>query len=137
MQALILAAGMGKRLKSLTKDNTKCMIKVNGETIIERMLSQLDGLGLSKIVIVTGYEGEKLVEFVSELEIDTPLEFIHNEIYYRTNNIYSLYLAKDCLLEEDTLLLESDLVFEDAAINRIIDDPYPNLALVAKFESWM
>jgi len=137
MQALILAAGMGKRLKSLTKDNTKCMIKVNGETIIERMLSQLDGLGLSKIIIVTGYEGEKLVEFVSELEIDTPLEFIHNEIYYRTNNIYSLYLAKDCLLEEDTLLLESDLVFEDAAINKIIDDFYPNLALVAKFESWM
>ncbi len=137
MQALILAAGMGKRLKALTKENTKCMIKVNGETIIERMLSQLDGLGLSKIVIVTGYEGEKLVEFVSELEIDTPLEYIHNEIYYQTNNIYSLYLAKDRLLAEDTLLLESDLVFENAAINKIIDNPYPNLALVAKFESWM
>ena len=57
MQAIILAAGMGKRLKELTQDNTKCMVKVDGISLIERALGQLDRLGLSKIVIVVGYEG--------------------------------------------------------------------------------
>ena len=61
MQGLILAAGMGRRLKELTSDNTKCMVKVNGVTLIDRALHQLDALGLSKIVIVVGYEGQKLI----------------------------------------------------------------------------
>lgn len=137
MQAIILAAGMGKRLKELTRDNTKCMVKVNGVTMIERLLKQLDELSLSRIVIVIGYKGEKLIEFISTLDIKTPIIYVENEIYYRTNNIYSLYLARNYLLEDDTLLLESDLIFEDAVLKRIIDDPYPNLALVAKYESWM
>jgi histidinol-phosphate/aromatic aminotransferase/cobyric acid decarboxylase-like protein/choline kinase len=137
MQAIILAAGMGKRLKELTRDNTKCMVKVNDTTLIERMLSQLDRLNLSKIVIVIGYEGQKLVDFINQLDIKTKIVYVNNPIYYRTNNIYSLYLAKDYLLKEDTLLLESDLIFEDAVLDRIIKDSYPNLALVAKFESWM
>lgn len=137
MQAIILAAGMGKRLKDLTEDNTKCMVRVNGVTMIERMLSQLDELDLSRIVIVIGYRGEKLVDFISTLKINTPIEYVNNDIYYKTNNIYSLYLAREYLLREDTLLLESDLIFEDAVLRKIVDDPYPNLALVAKYESWM
>ena len=64
MQAIILAAGMGKRLKELTSENTKCMMKVNGITLIERMLSQLDQFGLSKIVIVIGYKGERLRNYI-------------------------------------------------------------------------
>ena len=63
MQAIILAAGMGKRLKELTQDNTKCMVKVDGISLIERALGQLDRLGLSKIVIVVGYEGQKLIDY--------------------------------------------------------------------------
>lgn len=137
MQAVILAAGMGKRLKDLTSDNTKCMVKVNGVTMVERMLSQLDSLKLSKIVIVIGYEGHKLVDFINTLDIKTNIEYVENAIYYKTNNIYSLYLAKDYLLEEDTLLLESDLIFEDSILEKIINHPYPNLAVVDKFESWM
>jgi len=137
MQAMILAAGMGKRLKELTNDNTKCMVKVNGVTLIERMLSQLDRLNLSRITIVVGYKSAELIDFVSTLNIHTPVNYVNNDIYYKTNNIYSLYLARDYLLKEDTLLLESDLIFEDSVLQRIIDDPYPNLALVAKYENWM
>ncbi len=137
MQAIILAAGMGKRLKELTDDNTKCMVKVNGVTIIDRMLRQLEKLRLSRIIIVIGYKGQKLVDYISGLQITTPIVYVTNEIYDKTNNIYSLYLARDFLLAEDTLLLESDLVFEDAVLERIIHDPYPSLALVAKYESWM
>ena len=79
MQAIILAAGMGKRLKELTRDNTKCMVKVNGVTLIERMLKQLDKLNLSKVVIVVGYEGKKLINYIGGLKIDFACKriFVH------------------------------------------------------------
>ena len=137
MQAIILAAGMGKRLKELTADETKCMIKVNGITLIERALSQLETLDLSKIIIVVGYKGDKLINFIQTLPFSTPIEFVTNPIYDTTNNIYSLYLARDLMLKEDTLLLESDLIFNDTVLTQLVEDPYPNLALVAKYESWM
>lgn len=137
MQGLILAAGMGKRLKELTQNNTKCMVKVNGVTLIDRMLHQLDALSLSRIVIVVGYEGKKLVDYIGTLEIRTPVLYVDNPIYDRTNNIYSLALAKDFLLKEDTLLLESDLIFEDSVLQALLEDPRETLALVDKYESWM
>ena len=137
MQAIILAAGMGKRLKDLTADNTKCMVKVNGVTLIERMLTQLDNRNLRRIILVVGYEGKKLIDYIETLPIHTPIDFITNSIYDKTNNIYSLALAKDRLCEDDTLLLESDLIFEDSVLDALMDDPRPTLALVDKYESWM
>ncbi len=137
MQAVILAAGMGKRLKELTQSNTKCMVKVNGITLIERMLRQIDKQHLSRIIIVVGYEGKKLVDYIGTLGIQTPFTFIENPIYNKTNNIYSLALAKDWLCREDTLLFESDLIFEDAVLETLISDPRDTLALVDKYEAWM
>ena len=137
MQGLILAAGMGKRLKFLTNNNTKCMVKVNGVTMIERALRILDKKCLSRIVIVVGYEGQKLIDYIGTLNVKTPVVFINNPIYDKTNNIYSLALAKDYLCAEDTLLLESDLVFEESLIDALLDDKRETLALVDKFESWM
>ena len=137
MQAIILAAGMGRRLKELTDDATKCMVKVNGVTMIERMLSQLDGLGLTRIILVVGYKADRLRGFVEGLGVKTPIEYVENPVYDKTNNIYSLYLARECLREQDTLLLESDLIFDDCVLRSLVDDPHPSLALVAKYERWM
>lgn len=137
MQAIILAAGMGKRLGDLTKENTKCMIKVNGTYLIDRLLNQLKQLNLTRIILVIGYKGEKLREHVGNYAGETPIEYIYNSVYDKTNNIYSLYLAKAELQKEDTLLIESDLIFEDSMFKKILDNPYPNLALVAKYEPWM
>lgn len=137
MQAIILAAGMGKRLKELTRNNTKCMVKVNGVTLIERMLHQIEQQHLSRIVIVVGYEGQKLIDYINTLDIQTPIVFINNPIYYKTNNIYSLALAKDWLCKEDTLLFESDIIFEDSVLEAVISDPRETLVLVDKYESWM
>lgn len=137
MQAVILAAGMGKRLKELTQNNTKCMIKVNGVTLIERMLHQIERHKLSQIIIVVGYEGKKLIDYISTLNIQTPIEYINNPIYDKTNNIYSLALAKDWLCKDDTLLFESDLIFEDSVLDALISDSRDTLALVDKYESWM
>ncbi len=137
MQAIILAAGMGKRLGDLTKENTKCMIKVNGTYLIDRLLSQLDSLNLERIILVIGYQGEKLRAHLQKQHRNTPIEYIYNPVYNKTNNIYSLYLAKEELQKQDTLLIESDLIFEDTLFRKILDNPYPNLALVAKYEPWM
>ena len=137
MDAIILAAGMGKRLKELTKNVTKCMVEVNGITLISRMLLQLDNLNLDKIIIVTGYKEDILKEFISKLSIKTPIKFISNDVYYKTNNIYSLYLAREFLIKNDSLILESDLIFDDGILEDLISDECSNLALVAKYESWM
>ncbi|MST82533.1 aminotransferase class I/II-fold pyridoxal phosphate-dependent enzyme [Bilifractor porci] len=137
MQAIILAAGMGKRLKELTQNNTKCMVKVNGVSLIDRMIHQIQKQNVERIVIVVGYEREKLKEYIATLGITTPITFIDNPIYDKTNNIYSLSLASNYLCEDDTLLFESDLIFEDSVLDSLVRDPRPTLALVDKYESWM
>lgn len=137
MQAIILAAGMGKRLKELTQNSTKCMVKVNGVTLIDRMLHQIERQHLSRIIIVVGYEGQKLIDYIGTLGIQTPIIYINNPIYDKTNNIYSLALAKDWLVKDDTLLFESDLIFEDSVLETLVNDPRDTLALVDKYESWM
>ena len=137
MQAIILAAGMGKRLKDLTQNNTKCMVKVNGVTLIDRMLHQIESQHLSRIIIVVGYEGQKLIDYIGTLDIQTPIIYINNPIYDKTNNIYSLALAKDWLVKDNTLLFESDIIFEDAVLNTLVNDSRDTLALVDKYESWM
>ena len=137
MQVIILAAGMGKRLGELTKNNTKCMIQVNGVTLIERVLAQFSVLNLDRVIIVVGYKGEELRNFIGDSYKGLPIEYVTNPIYDVTNNIYSLFLAKEQLQQDDTLLIESDLIFEDRVLDKILSDPYPNIALVAKYESWM
>lgn len=137
MQAIILAAGMGKRLGEYTKNNTKCMVPVNGVPLIDRVLNQLSFLKLSRVVIVVGYEGQKLIDYIGNEYNGLKIEYIFNSIYDKTNNIYSLALAKDKMQEDDTLLLESDLIFDDRLFSLVVDNPCPNLALVAKYEAWM
>ena len=138
MQAIILAAGMGKRLGELTKNNTKCMVEVNGIRLIDRMITQLSKFNLNRLVIVVGYEGKKLIDYIGHRYDDIlKIEYINNPIYDRTNNIYSLALAKEELCKDDTILLESDLIFEDRMLELLINHRDPDLALVAKYETWM
>ena len=138
MQAIILAAGMGRRLGEYTKDNTKCMLPVNGVRLIDRTLGQLSKLNLKRVVIVVGYQGQNLMDYIGDRYNERlKIEFVNNPDYDKTNNIYSLALAKDKLQEDDTLLIESDLIFDDGMFSLLTDNPYPNLALVAKYETWM
>ena len=143
MQAIILAAGMGRRLGEYTKNQTKCMVPVNGVRLIDRVLGQLSKLQLQRVIIVTGYKGKELREYIESLPLfpsqkkGLKVEFVENPIYDKTNNIYSLSLVKDQLQEDDTLLIESDLILSDRLFEMILENPYPNLALVAKYETWM
>ena len=148
MQAIILAAGMGRRLGELTKENTKCMVPVNGVRLIDRLLRQLSTLPLTRIIIVIGYKGKELKEYIQSTFLvphstfhlppsTFHIDFVENPIYDKTNNIYSLSMVKEQLQQDDTLLIESDLIFSDRLFPMILENPYPNLALVAKYESWM
>ena len=137
MQAVILAAGMGRRLGELTGDNTKCMLEVNGVKLIDRTLECLAAHNISRIVLAVGYKRENVKAYLGNHYKGIEIVYVDNPIYDKTNNIYSLYLAKDFLMAEDTLLLESDLIYEPSVVTRIVESDYPNLALVDKYESWM
>ncbi len=140
MQAIILAAGMGRRLGEYTRNNTKCMVEVNGQKLIDRLLLQLQKLNLSRIIIVVGYKGKELQAHVQASPFPSQgeeIDFVENPVYDKTNNIYSLSLVKEQLAQDDTLLIESDLILSDWLLPMLVEAPEQNVALVAKYESWM
>lgn len=142
MQAIILAAGMGKRLRNYTKDATKCMVSVNGKTLIEYTIEALIPNKIDRLIVVIGYKGDLLKEFISSKFNESNLngmkiEYIENPIYDKTNNIYSLYLACNEMAKDDTILLESDLIFKPSLIKDLIESKDKNIAVVSPFEAWM
>lgn len=137
MQALMLAAGMGRRLGKYTEAMTKCMISVGGRTLLERTVDALKEAGIRKFVMVVGWEADRLVDFIRDNIRDMEFEFVYNHDYATTNNIYSLYLAKEHLLLDDTILLESDLVYDQSLLRRMVEAPEEDLVAVAPYEQWM
>lgn len=137
MQAIILAAGMGKRLGEYTHNNTKCMLEVNGIKLIDRTMHCLLQNNISRVVIVVGYQGQNVKDYLGQSYNGMPITYVDNPVFDKTNNIYSLFLAKEYMSEDDTILLESDIIFESNVVKKLVDDPFPNIALVDRFESWM
>jgi histidinol-phosphate/aromatic aminotransferase/cobyric acid decarboxylase-like protein/choline kinase len=137
MQALILAAGMGKRLGKYTKENTKCMLKINNEPLIKQTLDKLNNVGIKKVILVVGYKKDNLISYLGNQYKNIKIEYIENSIYNKTNNIYSLYLAREKLVKDDTILLESDLIFDQKILEKLIDDKRKSLAVVDKYKLWM
>jgi histidinol-phosphate/aromatic aminotransferase/cobyric acid decarboxylase-like protein/choline kinase len=138
MQALILAAGMGKRLGKLTDSDTKCMLEVNGVRLIDSALQAIQSAGITKLGIVIGYKGQRVREHLaSKWESSIDITYIVNPDFETTNNIYSLLLASEFLKSDDTILLESDLIFEPEVISKLVNDPRDNVVLVDRFETWM
>lgn len=136
----MLAAGMGKRLGKYTDNNTKCMLEVAGKRLVDRAVEAVKFAGIKKFVIVVGYKAENLINYLNwKYKDDRDIEFIfiNNSVYDKTNNIYSLYLARDYFVKDDTILLESDLIFDKEIIKKVMEDEYPNVATVAKYASWM
>lgn len=137
MQALMLAAGMGRRLGKYTEAMTKCMVTVGGRTLLERAVEALKEAGIHKFVMVVGWECDKLVDYIRNNISGMDFQFIYNHDYAATNNIYSLFMAREQLASDDTILLESDLVFDRRLIREMVECPDENLAAVARYEHWM
>lgn len=137
MQTVILAAGVGKRLKELTKNHTKCMVEINGRTLIERAMENLCKAGMDRIIIVTGYKGDVLKEYVEKLDIRSEVVFVNNDRFGETNNIYSLWLTKDYLVQDDTIVLESDIIFDGSMVETLVKNENDCVTFVARPEPWM
>lgn len=137
MRAIILAAGMGKRLGKYTRDGTKCMVEVNGKALVDYALDAIEAAGIRDVTIVVGYRKDKLIAHLEGRHPGLAIEYVANDVYDKTNNIYSLWLARERMAEDDILLLESDLIFEPALLRELVEAPGPNVAVVSKFESWM
>lgn len=139
MQAIMLAAGKGSRLGKYTKDNTKCMLDVNGKTLLERAIDALLQANIHELTLVLGYKKDNVKKYIKEKGLDKKINisYIDNDDYDTTNNIYSLYMAKEVFAKDDTILLESDLIYEENIIKKLVKSEYKNAAVIAKYEKWM
>ncbi len=137
MQVIVLAAGMGLRLRHETADRPKCMVEVSGVSMLQRSLDNIARFSVSRIVLVVGYQGDRIRDFVGGSYKGIPVVYIENREYATTNNIYSLYLARNLMAEDDTLLLESDIVYELGILEKLLADAHPNIAVVDKYRPHM
>jgi len=120
MKAIILASGIGKRLNPLTDKVPKPLIEVNGITLLERMIQSLTENGIEDIVITTGFLEEKIKEFMQNKYPGLKVTYVKNPIFDKTNYIYSLWLAKDAIGNDDIILLHGDLIYDPKLIKGII-----------------
>lgn len=138
MKAVILAAGYGNRMRPLTDHIHKTLLKIAGETIIDRILSGLSENRVSEVVLVTGYRASELEAHVLSRHPHLHFTFVRNERFRETNNIYSMALAfEQADIDDDILLIESDLVYEPSVISRIIASAHENVALVDRYRTGM
>jgi histidinol-phosphate/aromatic aminotransferase/cobyric acid decarboxylase-like protein/choline kinase len=136
MKALILAAGFGNRMRPLTDNLHKTLLKVSGRSIIERIVAGLLDNGISHIVVVTGYRADELTDYLLSTFPNVKFEFVNNPKYRVTNNIYSMALAFESInFNDDILLIESDLLYEPDVIERAIKSTYNNVALVSPYRT--
>jgi len=126
MKAVILAAGIASRLRPLTNNTPKCLLKVGSKSILELTIENLVANGINEIIIVTGFLDHKIKDFLDSRFPDLDIIFCHNELYESTNNIYSLWLAKDALDGDDMLLMDSDIVFDGRIIAKLRNSGFEN-----------
>ncbi|MDE6959460.1 MAG: phosphoenolpyruvate mutase [Lachnospiraceae bacterium] len=122
MKALILNSGMGSRMGVLTSEHPKCMTEVSSkETILSRQLCQLAEAGIQEVVMTTGLFDSVLVNYCRSLDLPLHITFVKNPVYKETNYIYSIYCARDCLKDDDLLLMHGDLVFENQVLDQVLE----------------
>jgi NDP-sugar pyrophosphorylase family protein len=131
--ALLLAAGIGSRLSSLTKEAPKCLTVVGGLPILERLVNNLLENGIERLVVVVGHLNGHIRDFLRHKARDMRIEYIFSPNYRSTNNIYSLWLARDHI-QEPFLLVESDLVFD---ASELADMLQPNKIAISRIRPWM
>lgn len=120
MKAVILAAGMASRLRPLTDTTPKCLLQIGERCLLQRAIDALLQCGIDRLVIVTGYRGNQIVDFVTSRYPSLNVTFIENKDYATTNNIYSLWLTRRYVDGEDALLLDSDIVFDPQIVARLL-----------------
>lgn len=131
--ALLLAAGTGSRLLPLTKNSPKCLTLLNGKSVLERLVNNLKKQGFTRLVIVTGYKKECIMDFLGSKSGNLTIEYINSPLYRNTNNIYSLWIARH-IIDEPFVLFESDLVLETSLLDEMI---FPDKIAIAQMQPWL
>lgn len=135
MKAIILAAGMASRLRPLTENTPKCLLKVGEKCLLQRSIDALTSNGIRDFVIVTGYLHEMIETFVAEQYGDNiNVKFIHNDVFDSTNNIYSLWLARPEAEGQEILLLDSDLLYDPRIITKVMESDADNVLTLIRHE---
>lgn len=135
MKAIILAAGMASRLRPLTENTPKCLLKVGEKCLLQRSIDALTSNGIRDFVIVTGYLHEMIETFVAEQYGDNiNVKFIHNDVFDSTNNIYSLWLARPEAEGQEILLLDSDLLYDPRIITKVMESGADNVLTLIRHE---
>ena len=134
MKAVILAAGTASRLRPLTENTPKCLLKVNDKTLLERTLDNFVANGITEFLIVTGYLQEMIKDFVMRNYPALNIKFVYNKDFATTNNIYSLYLAEEFAKGEDFILSDSDILFSKDIISALLADKNPNVLAMNRHE---
>lgn len=129
MKALILNSGRGERLRPLTEDKPKALIKIGDKTILEYQIDNLIECGIRNIIITTGPFEDKIKKHVKEKYHDLNVSYLNNPRYETTNYIYSMWLTKE-LIDDDIILLHGDLLFEEKLLERLINEKNANCVLV-------
>lgn len=127
MKAVILAAGIASRLRPLTDNVPKCLLRLGERCLLERAFDALIANGLKEFVVVTGYRSQQIVDFLSLRYPQLSITYIYNEHYDKTNNIYSLWLTRSCVDNSEVLLLDSDIVFDSKIISVLLASDKPNV----------
>ncbi len=131
--ALLLAAGVGSRLHPLTQNKPKCLTVVGGVPILERLASCLDQHNFKRLVVVTGHFKNCIQNFLGTQLGRLTIDYVHNPLYATTNNIYSLWMARE-IIREPFLLIESDLVFDMSLLDDML---YSDRVAIARMQPWM
>ena len=134
MKAVILAAGTASRLRPLTSTTPKCLLKVNGKTLLERTLDNFISNGITEFLIVTGYLQEMIIDFVKTNYPELNVKFLYNKDYATTNNIYSLFLAEEFACGNDFILSDSDILFSKDIIAALLADKNPDVLAMNRHE---
>lgn len=128
MKAIILAAGIGERLRPLTNENPKCMIKIGGRPIVSRMLSMISECGVKEIVMVVGYRSDTIIDHVEQNFPELAVKFVMNE-RYTLANILSLHLAREDF-NDDIVIMDGDVLCSKKIFKRLIDSKNENCFLL-------
>jgi len=131
--ALLLAAGTGTRLRPLTRNAPKCLTEVSGRPILDRLIHTLRAKGIDRLVVVLGHQGNQIREFLRHKAGDMQVDYVFNPEYRTTNNLYSLWLARQ-QIHEPFLLVESDLVFDASMLDDLL---YPDRIAISRLRPWM
>jgi len=130
MIAVILAAGLGNRLRPLTETMPKALIPIEGVSLIERSITNLFGAGVRKTIVVTGYLADSVRQILSNHPSGMEIEYVYNDEYNTTGSMASFLKTRD-RIREDVLLLESDLIYTSRALHLLLTSPHPDAILIS------